>query len=244
MPGLKRTSTYLTPGGAKRARKGKKTTTAISTSIPRSLNLRKQVLAPSMRTTLRYCRAKTIVASGTGAISAWVVFRMSPYDSEYAIGGQQPRGYNQLELLYHDYVVDSVSIEARFISNINSHRGYPFIVARGDPDASINWNDINENPDRVIAKRPLMKETATDDPGIANTGYLQMTVVPRKMLGITDPNDSRMVTNVEANPEEDYYFLVGACDPHATATAHNVQVSITLMYNVRFLNPKSLNPSA
>ncbi len=244
MPGLKRTSTYITPGGAKRARKGKKTTSAISTSIPRSLNLRKQVLATHMRTTLRYCKAGTIVATGTGATPAYAVFRMSPYDPEYAIGGTQPRGYNQLESLYHDYVVDSVSIEARFISNINSQRGYPFICARGDPGAVINWRDINENPDKVVAKRPLMKETATDDPGMANSGYLQMTVVPRKMLGITDPTDSRMVTAVTTNPEEDYYFLVGSCDPHATAGNHNVQVSVTLTYNVRFLNPKSLNASA
>lgn len=236
----KRTYTGLAPPRAKKPRRDAKNTTAVSTSIPRGINLRKQVLAKTLRTTLRYNDVASLVASSTGDACCWAVYRMSVYDPEYALGGTQPRGFNQMESLYHDYVVDSVSIEVRFHSVSTSHRPYCFIAARGDPSASINWADINENPDRVISKKSLSRINEAEN----NSTYLQMTVNPSKMLGITDPTDSRIVTSVATNPESDYYYLVGACDPHADSGNCTVQASITLTYQVRFLNPKSLNASA
>lgn len=240
MPGLKRTSTYLTPGGAKKARSGKKTTTAVSTVIPRGINLRKQVIAPTMLTTMRYNSSKSISSTGTGAAPAFFVYRMSPYDPQYTLGGTQPRGYNQLESLYHDYVVESVSIEVRFAGDSSSHRPYCFIAARGNPDASINWADVVENPDRVLSKKALSKVTETAD----SSTYLTMTVNPKKILGIKDPTDSRVVTDVVSSPEADYYYLVGACDPHATTGSCSVRIDVTLTYTLRFMNPRSLNASS
>ena len=123
---LKRTSTYLTPGGARKKRKTQGA--AISTAVPRGLSLRKQTIQPKLKATFRYTRTQQVTA--TGGSAGYAIFRMSPYDPEYAIGGTQPRGWNQLESLYRDYVVDSVNVEVRFINSSPSSRPYTFILAR------------------------------------------------------------------------------------------------------------------
>lgn len=236
---LKRTSTYLTPGGARKKRKTERA--AISVAVPRGLSLRKQTIQPKLKATFRYTKTQEVTAIGGSA--AYAIFRMSPYDPEYAIGGTQPRGWNQLESLYRDYVVDSVNIEVRFINGSSSSRPYTFICARPSAIEVLDWRDINENPDKSVSKYSLARTSTADEGGRAIQQYMQMTCIPHKLLGLKDTTDADLVSAVTSSPLKDYYFYVGAMDPNSTQSL-SVDCNITLTYNCTMMNPKDLGASA
>lgn len=236
---LKRTSTYLTPGGARKKRKTQRA--AISTSVPRGLSLRKQTIQPELKATFRYTKVQEIGSIGGSA--AYVIYRMSPYDPEYALGGTQPRGWNQLESLYRDYRVDSVSIEVRAHNITTNTRPYMFIAARPTGIEVPDWRDINENPDKIIARKAMNRGSNDDAAGPGFASYQTMTCIPHKLLGLKDKTDADLVASVTSSPEKDYYFYVGAIDPHST-NAIAVDCSITVTYNCTMMNPKDLGSSA
>jgi hypothetical protein len=168
---------------------------------------------------------------------------MSPYDPEYALGGTQPRGWNQLESLYRDYVVDSVNVEVRFMNGSTTTRPYTFITARPTGIEVLDWRDINENPDKSVSKYALARTSTDDSAARGNQQYMQMTCIPHKLLGLKDTTDADLVAAVTQSPIKDYYFYVGAMDP-ASGSPVDVDISITLTYNCTMMNPKDLGASA
>ena len=200
---LKRTSTYLTPGGARKKRKTERA--AISVAVPRGISLRKQTIQPKLKTTFRYMKTQEITSSGGSA--AYAIFRMSPYDPEYALGGTQPRGWNQLESLYRDYVVDSVNIEVRFINANSQTRPYTFICARPSAIEVLDWRDINENPDKSVSKYAMTRSTSSDEGGRAAQQYMQMTCIPHKLLGLKDTTDADLVAGVTSLSTGTHWLL-------------------------------------
>ena len=107
----------------------------------------------------------------------------------------------------------------------------------------LDWRDINENPDKSVAKYALNRVATDDGAGRGTQQYMQMTCVPHKLLGLKDTTDADLVSGVTSSPLKDYYFYVGAMDPNGTAGI-NVDMQVLLTYNCTMMNPKDLGASA
>lgn len=70
---------------------------------------------PTMSVKLKYTETKTMFSGAAGLTGSLRTFRLnSLYDPNYAVGGDQPYGYDQLATLYKKYKVNGALLEVVF----------------------------------------------------------------------------------------------------------------------------------
>ncbi len=237
MPGLKRTSTYITPGGAKR----RKTKSASVVSVPRGIRAGATPIRRIQKATMKYSQIKTIdIASGVVQNSTgFYVFRAaSLYDPDYALGGHQPRGFDQLAAIYGEYRVNRATIECRFVSQ-SGFEFHPFIQISSDASEIPSATSVMESPDRVISKHPI----STGNAGPISA-YLALSVDPIRYQGSTHDSDVGRVT-VESNVSnvDEVYFKVGLAKAVPDGSSMKGDLWITITYDCEFSKPKNPDES-
>lgn len=231
MRGLKRSSTLTTPGGAKRPPKKKYRATV---SIPRSVSTGKNIIARKQKCFLRYADsvrlAGSIASKGT-AITLYSANGM--YDPQVALGGHQPRGFDQLAALYDEYQVRRATVEVTFSADVGEQEWLPFISIRPGNSETPDLTNILEGPDRVVSKMTI----SNTDSG--SSTYLKLSVDPVKWLGNTtyDNEASRSATNT--NPIDLCTFYIGCMNVTPTLATIGVDASICITYEAEFMNPKT-----
>lgn len=105
MPSAKR---VLNGPSTKRAKSAsaKRRSRSIVPRSPASISVGKQLLPPKLNNTMTYVATVSVTCDGSGF--GKLLFRANGmYDPEYAIGGHQPLGYDQLSAIYDHWYVKS-----------------------------------------------------------------------------------------------------------------------------------------
>ncbi len=233
MAGLKRTSTGF-GGGA--PRKKRKANAAVSVGRGRRV-ANKQILQRTVTSTQRYADTVTLT---TGAaqpeLTGFHVFRAnSVFDPDFAIGGHQPRGFDQLASLYDEYIVTKAVITVRFQNTSTTSSPYGFIAVRPSGVENPDFFNILEGPDRVVSTGAMGRHTVVAPP----SDILRMEVDPIKWLGYGSKKDAdSLKSNVNSDPVDQILLYVGICDP-AVAQATTCEATVMIEYTVLFSQPKT-----
>lgn len=228
MPGIKRK--YNNSGGGPPRRKRKKA--VVKYAVPRSIRS-KQILAPLMKSTMRYSATKDLSGGGSIDSTAFELWRMnSLYDPDHALLGHQPRGFDQLAALYSVYRVIRATVIVRFSNSSTSARTYPFLQLSAEDTYVPTFTSVLESPDSVVGKSVMCR--ATDTFG-KNDAVLTMSVNPARWLG-NSPNDDENKAATNTNPLAKLNLYVGTCDPTGTGTISG-DYTIQIVYDAEFSEP-------
>ena len=226
MPSLKRSSTYTTPGGAKRRKTSKYAVPRTATvSTAAALTRSHKILNTKQNVTLRY--GERVSFSGIAGSSASYVFSANGlYDPNITGTGHQPRGFDQLMSLYDHYLVKTATIEVWAQNNIANPCLLSILVK--DTNAAIP-TDIDVLEDTYATHRMM---TPNDD---SQYGYARFTVDIGKFLGGKDV--SEMKGNIATNPTEGVFFFVQVTPVDAASSPSGKHI-VRITYNADLIEPK------
>lgn len=162
-----------------------------------------------------------------------VVYRVNGlHDPEDAVGGQQPRGYDELSALYKKYRVRRACIEVWAVSANSSTGGNLIITMKNNNAHSAAIKTVMEDPESVIGLMSSEKPV-----------YLKKEVDLRKYMLDYDVDD--YVGEAGSTlPHEQYFFHVSAVDlGSAGGTTNPVAMNIRVTYEAEFFDPKTPLPS-
>lgn len=186
---------------------------------------------------LRYCENFQIASPTDGVTLALKHFAAnSIYDPNRAVGGHQPYGHDQFQLLYHHYEVTGATIKCTFTNaNISNPAiaGSAILGIRmgGGVGVFSPTDEITmlESPDVVYG----VMAPGTGKMVLTNS-FTQKAIYPAKHDGLTAAFGS--------DPEELAYFTILAGNGGSnSAVTSNVLLEIE--YTCRFFEPKSLTQS-
>lgn len=191
-----------------------------------------QFVPERMLTKLRYC-FETDITSGQALLNSDTVFRAnSIYDPEYAAGGGQPLGHDQLQNLYTSYKVHACRIRATFTSN----GGVPTricVLPTVSPTSFTAMLDACEQP---YAKT---KAIATYNGGLSSVKVGQKNMT-KKILGLKDLDDDEEAL-FGADPVNPWYYHVHVSTDPYTSTNYIVgALYVELVYYVECFQRKVL----
>jgi len=226
MPSLKRSSTYTTPGGAKRRKTSKfagRKSATVSTAA--ALTRSHKILNTKQNVTLRY--GERVSYSGIAGSSAFYTFSANGmYDPNITGTGHQPRGFDQLMALYDHYIVKTATIEVWAQNNVVN----PALLSIVVKDTNL-WvpTDIDVLEDAYATHKML---SPSDD---TQMGYARFTVDIQKFLGGKDI--SEMKGSIAGNPTEGVFFFVCVTqlDSGGSPTGRHV---VRITYNADLIEPK------
>lgn len=157
------------------------------------------------------------------------------YDPDVAVGGHQPRGFDQLSAIYDEYQVRECIVEVYFACMASSSIVRPFIAIRPSSSELPDATNIFEGPDRVLSTKVI---SGAGENG-ADSTYLRMKVDPIKWLGNTGVDNEATRSPVNSNPGDQCVFYIGATNPRNTSQTLAMDCDIVLTYVVDFMNPKT-----
>lgn len=171
----------------------------------------------------------------TGTTNNWVYRANSLFDPEYAMGGNQPRYYDQLSAIYNKYLVLSCKAKVEFS---NQSTTVPCTVALmysdSDPSA-LTMDDIIEN--RYSKYTTIGTASGTGNKRLSY--YMPM----KSLLGQNSLNpDPYLYTSVGSNPVDEVYFMVSGQSVDASSQC-NVYAIIELTYYCLFKGTKLVDQS-
>lgn len=176
-----------------------------------------------------------VLNPGVGAITTLAFSANGLFDPYLALGGHQPRGFDQMMTMFQKYTVIGSRIKVSFntLSTIPSI----FVVATREAGAPFESTYVNylENGNCVYKAY---------QPGQGSTPTLTQSYSPRKFNSIKDTLDNgAFAGSATANPDKgaDWHIVVGAADHISDAGACTIVVEIS--YIVVFHDPISLTIS-
>lgn len=186
-------------------------------------------VAPKMKCVLKYSDFIGITTVG-GGITSYAFLANGLYDPRVAIGGHQPRGFDQIMPLYDHFVVIGSTLTARY-SNSNKSTMVGVILSDTDPTGSSLYTDYTETG---YEKHALL---ATDGSGPAVRTLSHS--FNNKFLGRSSPlSDPELKGSASADPTEKAYLSVWAGSGQA-GTDTTVSIWIDIEYTVIFIEPKN-----
>lgn len=175
-------------------------------------------------TQLKYCDEATI-SSGSSVYISDIIYRgNSLYDPDYATGGGQPMGRDQLATLYNSYKVTGCSIKL----TVTSNTGTPLRAAIIPSTSAVAFTDFLE-----ACEQPGSKKMALS----TYTGGLSSKTIKRKVktkniLGIQMLDDEEEAV-MGANPSNEwYYHVLITTQPYTGTNYVDCVYYIELVYNV------------
>lgn len=231
MPKRSRYATVPTP--RKRYKKRK-----LTVSIPRPIatgtqivkTTKKQILGKSRKATLRYAAFNQIDGSITPGV---VTFRANGmFDPEVAVGGHQPRGFDQLMAFYDHFVVigATITVYASVVSGGGS--AIVSIQNRDSATAALTRTDVIEYGDKSTA---ILGSVDTE-----RTAVLSHSVNIGKFLGRSSVmSDPELKGSAVGDPDEQAYFHVYAIHgSNSTEDAPPVFLTCEIEYTAMMIEPK------
>jgi len=182
------------------------------------------------KTKLRYVTQDALDPVAFG-FSTRLFTATSPFDPETAVGGHQPRYFDQIMPMYDHYVVLGSKITIQCSSTDNTNTA---LMALGIHDGNIAFTNVN---DYLEYKHGRYKVITT------NTSGKQTTLVSKyspKFLGKNNPiNEDELKGTSTTDPAENAFFhlMIAPLDPAINIGRINFLVSIE--YLVAFIEPKN-----
>lgn len=230
--GRKRKRTY-TP--ASRSTTRKRLTFATPMRNP-AVGSFKGILKTRQNATLVYASLNNLI---TG-VASYYSFRLNGlYDPEVAIGGSQPRGFDQLASIYGKYTVRKAKVEVTFFPGVNSgDQGVVcYLVIHNKNQGFANQRAIEEDRNhKSIISSGIFRDTA-NGVGIGGNGPRKLTTVVdlAKFSGTSVFMDS-MSALVTGDPTDEIVASVYAYDNFGVQATVTCNVRIT--YSAVFMEPK------
>ncbi len=163
------------------------------------------------------------------------------FDPEIAIGGHQPRGFDQFMTLYHKYVVLSSTISAR-ASCRSAKESCALSIALVDP--ARNNNDVTFND--LVENNPRTTRIGHWHPDGGRMGFVRSRVNVAKFLnrrgGIADDLDLQGTAALDPTKQL-HYFVNLINSGTAGSDVGLVDLIVTLTYRVMFLQPVKFGQS-
>lgn len=223
------------PAWTRTAAASKKRKTAAVVAVPRGVVTGKNIIRRRQNAILRYADIQRLSATVGAANTVFVRFNANGmYDPDVALGGHQPRGFDQLAALYDEYFVRRCTIEVTFTTVGATTEWLPFISIRPSSSETPNGRNILEGPDRVIAKT-----TIKDENNHKSSTYLTISVDPSKWLGNKGEDNEDARANVVSNPNDQCVFYVGVINTATGSGTATIDCVINLTYDAVFMNPKN-----
>lgn len=236
----KRKYTGLAPPRRKTA-KTKRSESVVS--VPRGVYLGKTPLRRSTTCEITFHKRQALSGTLLADQSANYIYRLNgAYDPEVALGGGQPRGWDQLSALYQEYVVTHAEVECWFSGDSSGSSGMlPFLAIRPDSAGTLPNNDIFEGPDRVIAKRTVRAGGATNG---GDSMYLKIAVDNVKYLCNRSVDQDAMRSSVAAVPSDQVILFAGVMNTTNGSKSLDIDMNVVIRYKVKFLGPKDPGTSS
>lgn len=200
---------------------------------PSNLSKRKTILPNKFKTNLLYGVQKTIAAGlvnvGTESISV-----NGLYDPEVAIGGHQPRGFDQYMLFFFNYTGIGAAIRVTF-ENIgeNNKAGIVGIVVTSDPNPPDRTNLNNY----IESGNCYYKKIEGETDGGPSVVEVKARCNPNKFLSLAKPLDNdRLKGSASANPLDQVFFHIFCYHLDGTV-GMNVRANIRINYIAVFSQP-------
>ena len=189
----------------------------------------KNAVVPStMKTKLYYSTGIGYMVQATAAGGGThLVFRGNgPYDPDYAAGGQQPLGFDQMHALYSQHLVYAAKIEVWYACSQNMHLA---ITASSDPSGPATYQAATAQPrSRVEVNYNQPSEHAR---------YYSMFCRTADILGL-DITDDNLMGSSSTTPNNPWYFHINTANTDINNQTFSTLVRIT--YYMEFRNPVTL----
>lgn len=249
--------------GAKRKRSGSDTgrkkraklarTISITAPTPQAKAASNILGLRSRSAVLRYGVTNQGIGFAGGSVGSVVYNANSLYDPEVALGGGQPRGFDQMMALFDRYCVTGVKIEAWFFPP--TYTG-TVLTSTAQPMCGILYSERNdtldakyclESANTVFAKQALGPPVGSDGATEVTAGpsqYCEMYVDLVKMKGngvrrIDYINEESHQGTDTTSPDDIGYLKIFGFQPgDVTGGSQTVKAMVRLTYYATFTEPK------
>lgn len=174
----------------------------------------------------------TDASNNTGFV---VIRGNSCYDPEYALGGNQPAGFDELMALYNRFSVKASSCEAVFFpaSTSAGTQQNGFVAPVSDPS--------NISATSVIRDISVIRNTATKPIGTVGGAIpvIKNYSTTKAMTGVS-AKDGENQGDAASDPANEWYWVIGASQFQNAANATGAYVHYKIIYEVEFSDPKIL----
>lgn len=227
---VKRTYSQITPGGGgyrKIYKAPKKKAYSVASRTSSALSMSNTLLKTSQLATLRYACDFTLDPGVGGTPIVHLFSANGCYDPDITGIGTQPRGFDQMMLLYRHYVVEEAMIEL-YADPLDGSVGQLVSIA------------VKDGTD-TVTRKGVLEETISTMKGLAGSQggpaaqYLKMSVKPLQYLG-TSAKDDGAKGSASSNPTDQVIFSV-ATMPNDQVDGGKVSFVGRITYKVRFLEP-------
>lgn len=206
-----------------------------SRNIPRQL-----VARNSFRTELKYSTSGSLTANN--GHNYLTIRGNSVFDPEYAVGGHQPLGFDQLAGLYNKYNVHSARVEVTAYNNSDtSAAGHPMTAIGLAMFPSVNDAPVSSTL-AYVREQPYCVHTVIGPP--LCSAAVRSLAAPRRTTQEVygqNANDNDYKAVVTANPAKEWFYLIFARTLNGEPLDLNLEVMI--YYDVTFFARKQLTPS-
>jgi hypothetical protein len=193
-------------------------------------------MPPSYATKLRYFETVEI-DPGTGTPTQYSFSANGLFDPNYTGTGHQPRGFDQLMLMYNHYIVVGAKITCTFHSLSPIVSVVAGIHVGTDVTATPDLTDIIEQGNR---KYVVLGGNSEGDNTKTVTEYCSI----KKEFGLKDIRDNASIKgHVTGNPTEQCYFHIFTCAQNEVSNPTVVETSVLIDYLVIFTEPNDLDKS-
>lgn len=185
-------------------------------------------------------------AASGGATSGLQQYRGNGiFDPDFTNTGGQPRGYDQLALLYQYYRVFASKIKVRYASATGIPTGQSIgslMLAAGDLSSSVSTaSDPLKECELPRTKAKIFRYGSTDQP----MGEIKRMYKTKNIWGLNKEavaNDDTFAAAITANPTNQWYWSI-IWRNGDDATALNLFIWVQLTYYCEFFNRVELSSS-
>lgn len=186
------------------------------------------------RTRLRYVD-NTFINPGVGGVMGTQVYSANGlYDPDVSGVGHQPRGFDELMILYKVCVVVGSKIKVTFLNRDNNYAQLCCLSLQSSSTALSSMNDYQEGTNSKFSI------VSTDGSG-SNQKTLTMKVNPNKWLNIPKLENTLKHDNT-ANPVAGCFYHLGVA-PSQAVDSSPVDCIVEIEYLVDFMEPRRLTQS-
>lgn len=169
------------------------------------------------------------VSSNSSSIQTWTMRANDVYDPREDLGGHQPRGFDQMMLLYSKFVVvgSKITVQASYsgaLNPVNANIGLRLGASKLNPS---NANDIYEDP--TIKTRVI-----NDIGGLTLTKYFSL----KKWSGGAKPLSEDNLQGFDgASPNTTWLYQVMVFPSDGSTSVGPVSLNVTVDYIVMYFDP-------
>lgn len=215
--------------GTKRIYAGKDTKTVKKTKVVRYPRY-KNMLGDSTTCSLKYVEYITLDPGVAGIPSTYVFTANGLFDPNITAGGRQPRGFDQLKVLFDHYHVVSGSCKVTFMQGPSTVTSMIVGIQLND-DLSPSGDMIHEMENRNVTYA-----------GLSATGDSKTLTQRFNSKSFFTLNDRQLYGNATSNPADQAFYILFA-QPIQSIDANGCVAMVEITYNVKWSEPNNVSSS-